>query len=70
MPRRIVITYRQEEGQPQFRASFTEWRAACRPTCPMKLFAFTPAEGAEKIPFAFGRPGESTIGGRAGEGGR
>lgn len=58
LPRRIVITYRQEEGQPQFRASFTEWSLS--PDVPDELFAFTPAEGAEKIPFAVpGAPAQS-----------
>ena len=50
LPRRIVITYRQEEGQPQFRASFTEWNLS--PEVPDDLFVFRPEEGAEKIPFA------------------
>jgi hypothetical protein len=56
LPRRIVITYRQEEGQPQFRASFTAWNLS--PDVPDSLFAFTPAEGAEKISFAV--PGAAT----------
>lgn len=50
LPRRIVITYRQEEGQPQFRATFSDWSLS--PELPDDLFVFTPAEGAEKIPFA------------------
>jgi hypothetical protein len=56
LPRRIVITYRQEEGQPQFRASFTEWNLS--PDVPDGLFVFTPPEGAEKIQFAV--PGAAT----------
>jgi hypothetical protein len=56
LPRRIVITYRQDEGQPQFRASFTEWNLS--PDVPDALFVFTPPEGAEKIPFAV--PGAAT----------
>ena len=58
LPRRIVITYRQEEGQPQFRASFTEWNLS--PDVPDALFVFTPPEGAEKIQFA--APGAATQG--------
>jgi hypothetical protein len=58
LPRRIVITYRQDEGQPQFRASFTEWNLS--PDVPDALFVFTPPEGAEKIPFAV--PGGATQG--------
>ena len=25
LPRRVVITYLEEEGQPQFRAQFSDW---------------------------------------------
>jgi hypothetical protein len=50
LPRRIVITYRQEEGQPQFRGSFTDWNLS--PELPDDLFTLTPEDGAEKIPFA------------------
>jgi len=61
LPRRIVITYRQEEGQPQFRASFTDWSLS--PDLSDDLFIFTPAEGMEKIPFAVSgevTPGQAT----------
>ena len=54
LPRRIVITYRGDEGQPQFRAEFTEWNLA--PDVPDDLFAFAAADGAEKIPFVVPRP--------------
>jgi hypothetical protein len=50
LPRRIVITYRQEEGQPQFRANLTDWNLS--PDVPDELFVFTPEAGAEQIPFA------------------
>jgi hypothetical protein len=50
LPQRIVITYRQEEGQPQFRAAFSDWSLS--PEVPDELFVFTPTEGAERIPFA------------------
>jgi hypothetical protein len=48
LPRRIVITYRREEGQPQFRANVTEWNLA--PDVADGVFTFAP-DGAEKIPF-------------------
>lgn len=47
---RLVITYKRAEGEPQFRAQFKDWNFA--PEVPDSLFAFTPPEGAEKIPFA------------------
>jgi hypothetical protein len=56
LPRRIVITYRQEEGQPQFRANLTDWNLS--PEAPDELFVFTPDAGAEQIPFA--PPGAAT----------
>ena len=48
LPRRIVITYRLAEGQPQFRADLSGWNLA--PDVPDGLFTFTPASGAERIP--------------------
>lgn len=54
LPRRIVITYKDAPGQPQFRATLSGWDLA--PALSDSLFAFQPAEGAEKIPFA-PRPG-------------
>jgi hypothetical protein len=56
LPRRIVITYREEEGQPQFRANLTDWTLS--PEVPDELFVFKPDENAEKIPFA--APGAAT----------
>jgi len=47
--RRVVITYRDEEGQPNFWADFVEWDIA--PSISDQAFVFTPPEGAEKIPF-------------------
>ena len=48
--RRLVITYRRSEGQPQFWAQFRDWNFS--PEVPDALFRFQPAEGAVKIPFA------------------
>jgi hypothetical protein len=48
--RRVVITYRCSEGQPQFWARFRDWNFS--PDVPDALFVFQPAEGAVKIPFA------------------
>jgi hypothetical protein len=48
LPRRVVITYRQELGQPQFRADLTGWDLA--PDLPESLFGFTPPEGGERVP--------------------
>lgn len=55
--RRIVITYRLAEGQPQFSANLSDWNFA--PDVPDALFTFTAAEGAERIPFVVPRQGAS-----------
>jgi hypothetical protein len=48
LPKRIVITYRLAEGQPQFKADRGPWNLS--PDVPDTLFVFTPATGAEQIP--------------------
>ncbi len=50
LPRRFVISYRQEEGQPQFWVQFLKWDLA--PEVPDTLFSTKAPEGAELIPFA------------------
>jgi hypothetical protein len=50
LPSRIVMTYTDAAGQPQFRAQFTGWNLA--PDVPDSLFVFTPPAGAAKIAFA------------------
>lgn len=49
LPRRIVITYRNEPGQPQFWADLSQWSLA--PDPPDSTFAFTPPEGTERVSF-------------------
>jgi hypothetical protein len=50
LPRRLVITYRQADGRPQFWAQFSDWNLA--PEVPDSLFAFTPPTGAAQIAFS------------------
>lgn len=47
---RLIMTYKLAEGQPQFRAQFSDWDFKVE--APDSLFTFTPPEGLEKIPFA------------------
>jgi hypothetical protein len=54
LPRRLVITYKNAEGQPQFWAQFSDWNLS--PDVPDSLFVFTPPEGASKIAFTFRKP--------------
>jgi len=48
LPHRIILTYKNAPGQPQFRAEFTNWNMS--PKIPSETFKFTPPKGAEKIP--------------------
>jgi len=54
LPQRLVITYRLAEGQPQYAANFSGWNFT--PDVPDSTFTFTPAEGAQEIPFLVRRP--------------
>jgi hypothetical protein len=49
LPRRIVITYKDEPGQPQFWADASNWNLA--PEISDALFEFTPPSGADRIEF-------------------
>jgi hypothetical protein len=48
LPRRIVITYMNTPGQPQFRGDFTDW--SIEPKVAADSFTFTPPADAEKVP--------------------
>jgi hypothetical protein len=56
VPRRIVITYRQIEGQPQFWAEFTDWNFS--PELSDATFTFTPPGDAKRIRFFLDTPGK------------
>ena len=49
LPQRYIITYKEWEGEPQFRGQFSNWNFS--PQVSDSFFAFTPAKGMEKIPF-------------------
>jgi len=50
LPLRVVLTYKNTQGQPQFRAQFSDWNVDIKPDD--DLFAFTPPAGVNRIPFA------------------
>jgi len=50
LPLRIVLTYKNAEGQPQFSAQFSDWNLS--PTVSASEFSFTPPAGSRKIAFA------------------
>ena len=49
LPRRIVLTYKNEEGQPQFRANFSDWNLAPNPLA--ALFTLDIPKDAGRIEF-------------------
>lgn len=49
LPRRVILTYRNAPGQPQFRADFLDWSLS--PGIPADSFTFIPPADAEQIPF-------------------
>ncbi len=51
---RIVIDYREERGQPQFRAQFSNWNMAPKNTA--GKFTFVPPKDAERIRFYVATP--------------
>ena len=50
LPLRVVLTYKNTRGQPQFRAQFSDWNLDIKPS--ETLFSFTPPAGVRQIPFA------------------
>lgn len=49
LPRRVVITYKNDPGQPQFSANLSEWNLSPNP--PEGFFAFIPPQDAHRIKF-------------------
>lgn len=73
LPQRIIITYKDDEGEPQYRADFSDWKL--NPDVPAAQLAFRPPDGAERIPFlvrvprtAAGQAPDDTSQGTSGQG--
>ncbi|MBP2295805.1 DUF2092 domain-containing protein [Azospirillum rugosum] len=49
LPQRITITYKNDEGEPQYRADLTDW--TLNPDLSAAQLAFRPPDGAQRIPF-------------------
>jgi hypothetical protein len=54
LPLRVVITYKKEVGQPQYRANLSDWNLA--PKIDDAALAFSPPAGAEAVPFMVTMP--------------
>ena len=50
LPQRVVITYKKDKGEPQFRAQFSDWNLA--PAIADSTFLAKPPDGAQKVAFA------------------
>lgn len=48
LPQRITITYKADEGEPQYRADLSDWNL--NPDVAQAQLAFRPPDGAERIP--------------------
>jgi len=48
LPTRMILTYKNEPGQPQFEAVFSSWNLTS--SLSDSTFTFTPSKGAERIP--------------------
>jgi len=58
LPRRVVITYKNAPGQPQFRADLHDWKVAANADA--AAFRFVPPAGAEQVTYlAPRRPSDS-----------
>ncbi len=53
LPLRVVLTYRNATGQPQYWANFSQWNSA--PKIAPDLFRFSRPQDARQIPFAVQR---------------
>ncbi len=64
LPRRLTITYRNEEGHPKFWADFKDWNLT--PSIGSADFSFTPTAATERIPFLVEIPRDMPQGNRQG----
>jgi len=49
VPMRVILTYKEERGAPQFWADFSDWNFS--PQYDPATFSFVPSKDAKKIPF-------------------
>ena len=50
MPRKIVITFKESPGHPQYTAFLSNWNLSA--DIPESAFAFTPPAGSKQVEFA------------------
>jgi len=54
LPRRVVITYKNAPGEPQFRADLYDWKITVKEEA--AAFSFVPPAGAEQVMYLAPRP--------------
>jgi len=59
LPRRIVISYKNSKGEPQFRADFSNWNLSAKAA--KGPFTYTPSKNAEQIPLLVSNRAEAGI---------
>ena len=64
LPRRVVITYKNAKGEPQYRADFSDWNLSTK--TPKGVFIFTPPGSAEQVPLLVRNRAEAGIPSREG----
>ena len=65
LPRRVVVTYKNSPGEPQFRADLSDW--SVKATLGAAEFAFVPPPGAERIMYLAPRAPATAQAGATGE---
>jgi hypothetical protein len=65
LPMRVVLTYVDEPGQPQYRADFLDWKTGT--PIPPDAFRFAPPTGARRIVFAAQLPPARTSAAQRGD---
>jgi len=65
LPMRVVLTYFEEPGQPQYRANLEDWRTG--PPSSPETFSFSPPPGARRIVFAAQMPSRRSSAAQGGD---
>ena len=65
LPRRVVVTYRNSPGEPQFRADLSDWKVGSKMGA--APFIFVPPPGAERIMYLAPRVSTDAAAGATGE---
>lgn len=65
LPRRVIVTYKNSSGEPQFRADLSDWKVDA--SLPGSAFTFVPPPGAEQVMYLAPRAPTAAAAGTTGE---